>query len=265
MQEFFLDSIPFIPDFEALAKRLHIRAGSPFMADLQGFVSEMQATARPKVFYKIAFIDKTDTDTLVIDGVTFHSRILCVNLAEVDRVFVYLATCGTELADRREQEQDILFQFWADAIMETAVRAAVEALQADLTARFQTGKTSVMNPGSLKDWPITEQKPFFQLLGPGALQTGVVLNDSMLMHPAKSITGLYFETESGFVSCQLCPRQTCPNRRSDYIPGLLDQKYPGKLVLTQNFGLSNASGRAPREKVGLKIATNPMTVICTRR
>ncbi len=228
MQEFFIDSIPFHPDFEALAKRLHIRAGNPMLADLQGFVSEMQAIARPKVFYKIAFIDQSDGDTVVIDGVTFHSRILCVNLAEIHRVFAYLATCGTELAARREKEQDILFQFWADAIMEAAVRAAVEALQADLAARFQTGKIAVMNPGSLKDWPITEQQPFFQLLGPGAQQTGVVLNDSMLMHPAKSITGLYFETESGFVSCQLCPRQACPNRRSDYIPGLLDQKYSGK-------------------------------------
>ena len=228
MQEFLIDSIPFHPDNVALAKRLHIRAGSPDWVDLHNLVSELQDIARPKVFYKIAFIDKTELDTLMIDGVRFQSRVMCVNLAEVDRVFPYLATCGTELAQRREQENDILFQFWADAIMEAALRAAVEAFLVDLTARYQTGKMAVMNPGSLKDWPITEQQPFFQLLGAGAHQTGVMLKESMLMHPAKSTTGLYFETESGFVSCQLCPRQFCLNRRVPYIPNLLDQKYFGK-------------------------------------
>jgi len=46
-----------------------------------------------------------------------------------------------------------------------------------------------------------------------------------LMVPAKSTTGLFFETESGFVNCQLCPRQTCLNRRAGYKPDLYDTRY----------------------------------------
>lgn len=225
MSEYFLDSIPFQPDFEVLARRLHVRAGSSQWSELQSYLNEIQPIARPKAFYKIVFIDQKEEDHLVIDGIRFHSRILCVNLAEAHRVFACLATCGTELAERRAAEEDILLQFWADAIMEAAVRMAMEALQADITTRFQTGKMAMMNPGSLKDWPITEQQPFFQLLGAGARRTGVSLSESMLMSPAKSVTGLCFETESGFVNCQLCPRQSCPNRRADFMPGLMDQKY----------------------------------------
>lgn len=228
MQEFFLDAIPFQPDFDALARRLHVRAGSPQWDELHAYLTDLQAVARPKAFYKIAFIGQKGDDFLTIDGINFRSRILCVNLAEVHRVFACLATCGTELADRRKGEEDIVLQFWADAIMESAVRTANEALRADLAAHFETGKMAVMNPGSLKDWPITEQQPFFHLLGEGARQTGVELTESMLMVPAKSVTGLYFETETGFVNCQLCPRQACPNRRAVYQPGLMGQKYSKK-------------------------------------
>jgi hypothetical protein len=151
--------------------------------------------------------------------------VLCVNLSEVHRVFPYLATCGVELAERRASEDDILRQFWADAIMEAALQSAVQAFAADLSARFGAGKLAAMNPGSLPDWPLSQQAPFFELLGPGARRTGVTLSETMLMQPAKSVSGLFFETESGFVNCQLCPRRACPNRRADYDRDLSDKKY----------------------------------------
>jgi hypothetical protein len=225
MNSIFLDRIRFHADRQELARRLHVRAGSPDEAEFYTFLGELEAVARPKVIYKIAFIEQRGADEVVIDGVQFQSRILCVNLAEVHRVFPYLATCGEEVAVLREQEDDILRQFWADGVMEAALRCAMDAMLADLSFRFQSTRVSAMNPGSLADWPITQQLPFFQLLGDDARLTGVHLTDSMLMIPAKSTTGLFFETESGYINCQLCPRQTCPNRRAGYNPGLLNEKY----------------------------------------
>ena len=35
-------------------------------------------------------------DSVVVDGITFKSRVLRVNLEQTHRVFPYLATCGTE-------------------------------------------------------------------------------------------------------------------------------------------------------------------------
>jgi hypothetical protein len=225
VKETFLDAIEFQPDFEALARRLHLSPGSSNLDDFTVFFNEMAAIARPKAFYKVAFIEANDSNSVLIDGIRFDSRVLCVNLAEVHRVFAYMATCGQELAERRAGENDILRQFWSDAVMEAALHTAMARLKDDLKARYQVGKTSAMNPGSLPDWPITQQRPFFDLLGAAASRTGVRLTESMLMVPAKSTTGLFFETESDFVNCQLCPRQTCPNRRAGYKPDLFNSRY----------------------------------------
>jgi hypothetical protein len=225
MQGKFLKCVPFHSDPEALMRRLHIRPGSENRDDFLAMLGKLETIAIPKAYYRIAFIDERSEEDLVIDGIHFHSRVLCVNLAHVHRVFVYVATCGMELADWREREQDILRQFWADAIMEAAVHAAVDLISQELAGCFQTNRLAAMNPGSLIDWPISQQAPFFQLLGDEARQTGVTLTESMLMVPAKSTTGLFFETESGYVNCQLCPRQTCPNRRAAYDPTLMEAKY----------------------------------------
>ena len=225
MTEIFLDPIHFKPDYEALTKRLHLRPGNANLTDFSEFFEEMVAIGRPKAFYRLSFIEANDSNSVQINGIRFDSRVLCVNLAEVHRVFVYVATCGEELAERRASEKDILRQFWADAVMEAALQAAIAELKQDMTARYQVSKTAAMNPGSLSDWPITQQKPFFELLGASAKRTGVRLTESMLMIPAKSTTGLYFETEGNYINCQLCPRQTCPNRRAGYNSKLYDSRY----------------------------------------
>jgi hypothetical protein len=78
-----------------------------------------------------------------------------------------------------------------------------------------------MNPGSLADWPLTEQIPLFRLIGDVRQATGVYLTESLLMMPRKSVSGFDFPTESSFASCQLCPREKCPNRRAAYDPILI--------------------------------------------
>jgi len=44
----------------------------------------------------------------------------------------------------------------------------------------------------------------------------VRLNESLLMTPSKSLSGIYFPTEIPFYSCQLCPRKKCPSRKANY-------------------------------------------------
>jgi hypothetical protein len=91
---------------------------------------------------------------------------------------------------------------------------------------------STMNPGSLADWPLAQQRVLFALLGNTEAAIGVSLTPSLLMTPTKSVSGIAFPTEGSFASCQLCPRKACPNRRAPYDPGLKERKY----------GLQTASG-----------------------
>jgi hypothetical protein len=82
-----------------------------------------------------------------------------------------------------------------------------------------------MNPGSLQDWPLREQRPLFALIGAVDTRIGVRLTDSCLMTPRKSTSGIQFPTEESFASCQLCGREVCPNRRAPYDATLFERKY----------------------------------------
>jgi hypothetical protein len=209
-----LHDIPFQIDFDALKAKLRLRDGSPLVADLERLVDEALRIGRPKALYGVAYIDSKGDDSVVVDGVTFSSHILRVNLDPVHRVFPFVTTCGMELQDWGAQISDMLQGFWAETIKEFALLSARAALDAHLEARFLPGHTSVMNPGSLEDWPITQQRPLFTVLGDTEALVGVRLTDSMLMVPTKTVSGIRFPTEINFVSCKLCPREECPNRRA---------------------------------------------------
>ena len=222
---FILDEIAFEPDVSALTKRLRIKAGTPYVEELQHLVDSAKNLAKPKVIYRAAYVDSKNEDTVIIDGITFSSRVLAVNLAQVQCVFAYVATCGAELGAWSHSIDDMVMSYWSEAIKEAALRDASAALNEHLKACYDLGKTATMNPGSLVDWPIQQQRPLFQLLGDPHTAVGVELTGSYLMEPNKSVSGIRFPTEERYENCMLCPRQECPGRRSAYDPELYDKKY----------------------------------------
>lgn len=203
-------------DFEALLKHLHMRPDSDDLPEVQRMVEEAERIARPKAAYQLSFVEHTSDRQLTIDDVLFTSRILRVNLDQVHRVFPYMATCGMELQEWSERFDDMLAIFWADTIKALALSAATSAMVEHLQAHYLPGPLGTMNPGSLPDWPISEQKPFFHLFGDAQNPIGIRLSNSCLMTPNKSVTGVQFSAEQSYVNCQLCPREDCPGRRAPY-------------------------------------------------
>ncbi|MFH1086037.1 MAG: vitamin B12 dependent methionine synthase [Chloroflexota bacterium] len=227
MEAIVLDAIPFQPELAPLLEWLHVKPDDPMADDLRALVAEAQAVARPQATYGLAYVADKSDDGVVIEGVAFSSRVLRVNLERCYHVFPYLATCGTELNDhlRILAADDVLLQFWGEAIKQAALGAAMAAFSGDLAARFSPGQTSAMNPGSLQDWPLRQQIPLFQLFGETAAQIGITLTPSCLMEPNKTVSGIRFPTEESFASCQLCPREGCPGRRAPFEPDLYERKY----------------------------------------
>ena len=207
MEAVILDNIPFQLDLAPLMKRLHVRTGSTYADDFRRLARDAQAIARPKALYKVAFVESRGDDTVVVDGTTLTSRVLRVNL------------------EWSRPPDDMLRQYWADTLMEMALRAAIRALNEHLVERYRTGRTSAMSPGSLGDWPLQEQRALFAILGNPEDAIGVRLSDGFLMIPIKSVSGIRFPTEESFESCQLCPRENCPGRRAPYDEGLYERKY----------------------------------------
>jgi len=226
MDSVLLDSIEFKVNMDQLFKTLRLdRDDDDDAVTVVRMAEEAQAIARPKVFYKPAYIDSREDDFIVVDEVKFTSRILSVNLKGAHRVFPYVATCGTELEAWAGSITDMLESYWADAIMIQALASAMKTLDLHLEKNFNPGKTARMNPGSLKDWPINQQKYLFELLGDVKGKIGVSLTDSFLMVPVKSVSGIKFATESNYENCQLCPRESCPGRRVPYNKELHTKKY----------------------------------------
>ena len=220
-----LDQIGFRPRLETLAKKLRLKPESRYLPELEKLAAQARTLARPKAAFRVGYIECKDRDSVQVNGITFNSRVLRVNLEQAHRVFFYLATCGEELEQWSKTVPDLLQQFWADAIKEQALYAARRALDSYLKEQFQLGKTSAMAPGSLEDWPITEQRKLFDLMDGLDREIGVQLTESYLMLPVKSISGVRFPTENRFESCQLCPRENCPGRRAPYDQALYEDRF----------------------------------------
>lgn len=225
MDSVILKNLPFQIDLPELMRQMRIKENSSYVVQLEHLVDQAVTIANPKAIYRLAFIEEKGDDYVVVDGVRLASRVLRVNLADAQRLFAYVTTCGVELEEWAHQIEDMLQRFWAEAINEMVLHSAGLALREHLFHVYQIGNGSTMNPGSLADWPLAEQRKLFSLLGNTADTIGVQLTDSLLMLPTKSVSGILFPTEETFASCQLCPRDPCPNRRAPYDQDLFDKKY----------------------------------------
>jgi hypothetical protein len=220
-----LDRLPFHVEVEPLLKKLHIRPDSGNEREFRRLVELAEGVAQPKAIYKLAFIEAKEEAAVVIEGIRFTSRVLRVNLDVANRVFAFVGTSGAELEAWADAQEELLARFWADAINQAVLGAATGSFREHLVAQFAVPQMMTMNPGSLADWPIREQRPLFALLGDVKAAIGVELTPSLLMTPTKTVSGIFFPSEETFASCQLCPREDCPNRRAGYDPELFQRKY----------------------------------------
>ena len=207
-----LDDIPCVLDPAAAAVKVGLQpAGEDFEEIVSLFASAPRP--RPKACYAVVPAH-VEGDRVRLGDEVFVSALLAENVAGQEWVCPYLATCGRELFDWARGVDDPFLRYAAEEALAQALVAARNALDAAFAGVFAGEKTAVMNPGSLAEWPIAEQKPLFRLMAAGASGLGVVLGDSLLMIPNKSVSGICFKNAHGYVNCRLCPRENCPNRRA---------------------------------------------------
>lgn len=229
-----LDSIPVNLEREKIIERLRLdHRGKQIVEMVQELTDVVVSTARPKAVYKVSYVDNRNGDSLDIDGITFSSRVLCANLNKVERVFPYIATCGTELDGVPLPSEDVLRAFCLDTIQTMVLGIAINYLADHVKQKYILGQMSHMNPGSLEDWPITQQRELFSLFGDVEELIGVRLTQDYVMRPLKSSSGIYFPTEIRFESCQLCPREKCIGRKAPYDSNLV-RKYLGEDAVPQH-------------------------------
>jgi len=220
-----LTDIRFQVDAEAVVESLGMKKVRDRADEVKDLVAQARKIGKPKAIYRSVVVNPIDDYSISADGITFTSRVLRVNLDNVHRIFPFVATCGVELEAWSGSVMGTLRRYFAEVIKERVLMSAVEFLGRHLQETYQPGHVAMMNPGSLEDWPTSEQKNLFALLGDTADTIGVRLTDSCIMYPIKSVSGILFPAEASFETCRLCPREQCPNRRAPYDPTLFETRY----------------------------------------
>ena len=210
-----LDNIQIQINFDLVRKRLHLKRDSDLKA-VQDIVHNVQPLVEPKVLYKVSYVEEKLDDGVVVEGLQLTSKVLRKNLDKVERVFPFVITIGNKFGEKLDTCNDLLEKFYLDTIGNVALNHVRLALKDHLKQKYAIEKTAFMAPGSLPNWPIEQQRPLFELLGDVQASIGVKLTESLLMLPAKSVSGIYFPTETSFFSCQLCPRERCDSRKAKY-------------------------------------------------
>jgi len=183
---------------------------------LDRMIDKISGMLAPRAYFRAAYISGKGSSTIRFGGISFKSRVLRKNLDAVERAFPYVVTIGPKLEKIAGTSGDLLEQFYLEALADFALGEARRGLELRIRKQYGVGKLSSMSPGSLEDWPITEQVPLFSLLGDVETRIGVRLTDSLLMVPRKSISGMLFPSETTFLSCRLCPRDRCSGRKAPF-------------------------------------------------
>ncbi len=226
MESIIKKNIPFNIELDSFLETIKLDKEHKAVDKIREYIKEANEIGNPKAMYRQVFIDEIKDENIKIEDQKFKSKIMSVNLKDVHKVILYIVTCGEELNDwAKENEGDMLENYWLSMIQEEALRNALEYVLKEIDNKYLPGLSSRMNPGSLIDWSITEQKKLFKLMGDPKKEIGVKLTESSLMLPQKSVSGMVYPTETNFENCQVCPRKNCPSRSAPYDPSLLEGKY----------------------------------------
>ena len=215
-----IDHIPVNLEAGDIARRLRIRPDRAGSANLEEIIELAGSLVSLRAVYDISYVGAKDAGSVEVAGVVFRSRVLRHNLDGAQKVFPYIMTIGPELEKTASSLGDLLKQYYLEEIANIVLEQGAAWLTDKLQGRWGFPLLSNMSPGSLEDWPITEQRQLFSLFGDTEKTIGVRLTDPFLMLPRKSISGILFPSEEGFTACQLCPRDVCPSRRAKYDEGL---------------------------------------------
>ncbi|MEE0775608.1 MAG: MarR family transcriptional regulator [Bacillota bacterium] len=217
MKTVFIEDCQFSFSAADVLGRIGMPRDHEFGTKIQELMEKAEPIAKPKAFFMEVQIESRTDNSITLGGQTFYSKALVKNFAKVDTVYPFLCTCGKELADYAKTLDDMMEQYAFDAIMEFyRKQITIDLTEALANHLPEGGQTSAVNPGSLIDWPVSEQKKLFAVFGENAEKTGVTLTESCLMFPVKTVSGIRYATDKVFHNCQLCQRKNCPNREAPF-------------------------------------------------
>jgi hypothetical protein len=158
--------------------------------------------------------------TLKIDNSVFHiGKQICRYIKESSSIALFLCTAGddfTRITNQLNEQGDVMEAYILDAIGSLTVEKAMDKIMESLRQYGKNENLKISNrysPGYC-NWHLSEQKALFDLIGNNS--TGVTLNDSCLMSPTKSVSGIIGigkNLKHHEYGCKICTNVTCIYRK----------------------------------------------------
>ncbi len=167
----------------------------------------------PKAVIRWANVDRVEGDATTIEGVTFRSRVVADKLRNTPRVFLSVVTAGEGLEQSGEFADDPFLNTYDGALLFHATGYMIRYMK----EKFGFDGSSMLNPGSLPDWPIENNFPLFDMIG-HVEEIGVSLNASGYIKPWNSGSHIHFSGD-GYQNCSLCRNYDCVGRRAPFDRG----------------------------------------------
>lgn len=188
---------------------------------------EIGVMLKPQLSYRILELSQVNRSGIqLVDGTCFKSPKLARALADAQAICCFMATVGPAVdaeIQRLMQRRRYANAYVLDAIGSTSAENVVEQFYQRMARRQKdknAGVTLRFSPGYC-DWPIQQQRPLFKLFDD--MDTpDVALNESCLMSPRKSVSGLFGLLPPGvnganptYNPCDTCNKRDCIARRSN--------------------------------------------------
>ncbi|MDD2559722.1 MAG: vitamin B12 dependent-methionine synthase activation domain-containing protein [Bacteroidales bacterium] len=191
-----------------------------FAQDIEQVIADASASIQAKAAYRLPAQISLIGEILQLDGRDFRiGDSLSKKLTKTEQLAVFVCTAGEQIGElyRAYSEQgDSLKAFFADLLGTIAVEKTLELLYKELEKEFLNDglhAARAISPGDC-GWPLTEQAELFSLL-PGNC-CGIRLNQSMLMQPQKSLSGIIpmgKNLKRQGHQCSNCSSVHCPYRK----------------------------------------------------
>lgn len=172
---------------------------------------------KPRFFFQV--VDgRLDGDTIVCNDRVLHvNHTIATLLRNSERFVLFAATAGMEYQEvhnRLAGSDDALSLFVWDSMGSCIAEASGDLMESFVEAELPgIPHTNRFSPGYC-GWHVSEQQQLFALMPSGVC--GIRLNDSALMYPIKSISGVMGSgplVDTRKYGCQFCELENCYKKR----------------------------------------------------
>lgn len=209
--------LPFTPTEEDILAEKDFSTSCPSITErISSLISQGREKARPLILFRRIAVEKDAEGNISIEAVPLEGDLAKTNLADSTEAFLFIASCGFELQQWYDSLEDRLDHSVAGLISDRALEVALTEFVSTTRSHLSAKNLSIMTPGSVSGWPISELDKIFHFLGDAAEEKGISLGSEYRMSPSRTVSGILFGGEKKFISCDHCNMKNCSLKESGF-------------------------------------------------